>query len=146
MKKTALIITLTLFSIAVKAQEVKWDYSAKKTGNGIYELHFTASVPNPWHIYSHYLQVGGPVATTFKFDIPAVQLTDSIKEAGKLVEKFDPAFGIAIRYYENRVDFIQSVRTGVGATAISGTVTYMICTEDHCMPPVDMPFHIVLNP
>lgn len=149
MKKTLFLLTLLFTGFLGFAQienPVKWTYSAKKVGDKQYELHMTATIDPKWHIYAQ--QAGeGPEPTSFRFDKnPLVTLSGSVKEEGKLEKTYDPNFKSTLRYYSNQVDFVQKVKVrSSAATVVKGAVTYMVCNDNRCLPPKEIPFSIKID-
>ncbi len=149
MKKifTLLLITVVCANLTAQ-QKIAWGFTAKKLSGNSYELHFTATPPAGWHIYSQNTPDGGPIATAFKFTSNALVTTTAAKpkEAGKLVTYFDKNFKVDVKYFEGKADFIKTVTVkGKIKTNISGTVESMICNDRTCMPPVTEKFNIALN-
>ena len=134
-------------SFCLRAQEVTWIDSARKINKDTYELHWTAKISNPWHIYSHNMPDGGPVPTNIQIDHnPAIIKLDTLREVGKLITKYEPAFGFEVKYYENAVDFVQVIRLKPSTeNSITGSIMFMVCKADRCMPPAKVFFHIPLN-
>jgi thiol:disulfide interchange protein DsbD len=101
-----------LFAFDASAQikdPVKWTATSRKNGKG-YEVVMTATLPKPWHIYSQTTGEGGPIATSFKFTKnPLITLNGSVKEVGKLKEEYDKLFDTKVKYYGDKVDFVQAV-------------------------------------
>lgn len=128
-------------------QPVNWQCSAKKIGEKIYEIHLTPTVQAPWHIYSQHSPAGGPEPTSFVFNKnPLAVLEGKTKETGKIVSKYEEVFDITVKYFEGKIDFVQVVRLKAGMkTAVSGTVTFMACNDEQCLPPVTLPFSIKLE-
>jgi len=125
---------------------VKWLYSAQKIADKTYEIHITALIDDPWHIYSQ--DCGdGPVPTSFKFmPNPLLSLEGNVKEVGKMEQLFDPNFKSQLKYYEKQVDFVQKVKVKSAATTvIKGTTTFMVCDNKQCLPPKDIPFSIKIG-
>jgi thiol:disulfide interchange protein DsbD len=58
-------------------------------------------------------------------------------------KSYDKNFNSVLKYYAKKVDFVQKikVRTDI-ATAVKGTVTFMVCNDRKCLPPRDVPFTI----
>lgn len=134
--------------MVVKAQDIaKWTYSAKKLAGGSYELHMTASIDQPWRIYSQHTPAGGPVATKVIFDKnPLVFPVGKTREAGKMERKFEDAFGVNVFFYHNQMDLIQVVKLKVAVkTSVTGSVTFMCCTDKQCLPPETIKFKIDLE-
>jgi thiol:disulfide interchange protein DsbD len=150
MKKIALTLSFICFvfamSFAQVVNPVQWSFSAKKIANKTYELHMTATVSGDWHIYAQ--DAGeGPEPTSFSFlKNPLLTLNGKVKEIGRLEKQFDPNFNSELKFYSHKVDFVQTIklRTAV-ATIAKGTVTFMVCNNQKCLPPKDIPFSIKID-
>lgn len=147
--KRLILFFVVLFAasegFAQLANPVKWTYSARKISDKEYELHMTAMLDDKWHLYAQ--DAGeGPEPTTFKFNAnPLVKLDGKVKEIGKLEKAYDPNFNSTLKFYSNRVDFVQKVKLKSSAsTLVKGTVSYMVCDDKRCLPPKEVPFSIKL--
>ena len=150
MRKTSFIFALLFASIAGFAQvkdPVKWTFTSNKLANGSYEVHMTATVEKGWHIYSQKTPADGPVPTAFTFARnPLLAVADEVKETGKLQTYFEKRFGVDVKQYSDKVDFVQVVTIKGGAkTSISGSVEYMSCNDKECLPPSTKTFSIALK-
>ncbi len=146
MKKIILAIILLAFTINSHAQKlapVKWAYQAVKTGDKQYNIIITANVDAPWHIYSQFVKKG-PVPTTIQFaKNPLVLLKGTTKEVGRLEKKFDKNFDAVIGSFGGKVQFIQAVTLKVATkTKLTGTIEYMVCNEERCLPPTKQSFEV----
>ena len=151
MKKVILSFLLFFFFAAAFAQmenPVKWTYTAKKIKDDVYELHMTAVLEPKWHIYSQDIGGDGPVPTSFAYDKnPLVKPDGKVAEIGKLQKEYDKNFGITLKYYGNKVDFVQKLKLKAAvATIAKGKITYMVCNDKKCLPPKDVPFSIKIDP
>lgn len=125
---------------------VQWSYSAKKISDKTYELHFTASISNRWHLYSQ--EAGeGPVPTKFTFaGNPLVTIDGKIREIGNLEKSYDKNFNSVLKYYANSVEFIQKIKVRQRiTTAVKGSINFMVCNDRECLPPRDFPFTIKIG-
>jgi thiol:disulfide interchange protein DsbD len=117
----------------------------------------TARVRNPWHIYSQYVEPGGPIPTSINFGAnPLVKLVGVVLEKGRPVTMHEQVFNVDVTYYTDSVDFVQIVKLkvpvpGAGGkeqelkTSLSGTINFMICSEEQCMPPTTVNFNLQLE-
>ena len=147
MKKIVLGFVLLMFTIGVNAQQkVTWTYTAKKLAGDKYELHITAQPPAGWHIYSQTTPDGGPVPTSFTFNKnPLVTISGTVKEKGKLVTYYDKNFKVNVKYFDGKVEFIQTISVkGKIKTNVTGEVESMICNDKQCLPPTSEKFAIAL--
>lgn len=149
MKVTLLSLLVTMISAVSLAQsnkEVKWAFSSKKIADKTYEVVLTATVNGNWHIYSQNVGVDGPIPTAFTFTKnPLLAFEGAVKENGKLIKKNEEVWGGEVRYYENKVEFIQKVKIKGGKTNVAGKVEYMVCNEEKCLPPAETAFSIAIG-
>jgi thiol:disulfide interchange protein DsbD len=57
------------------------------------------------------------------------------------IKEYDPNFEGELNFFKDEVTFVQKVEVEQ-PTELSGTVTYMICNDVMCLPPVDEFFKI----
>jgi Disulphide bond corrector protein DsbC len=146
MKPFVALMFLILFAICSHAQindPVTWTYSAKKIADKTYDLHITATVGLNWHIYP---QDAGNTAggTTFTFITnPLIRFDGNVTETGKLEEFYDKNLKSVIKYYSNKVDFVQKVKVkSATATVVKGNINFVACNDKKCLPPKEVPFVI----
>jgi thiol:disulfide interchange protein DsbD len=124
---------------------VDWKYSANKIADKTYKLHITATIDDGWHIYSQNTPKDGPsLPTSFKFNKnPLVMLTGKVKEIGTLVTKHEEVLDVNLKYYRNKVDFVQVVKLKNNVkTNVTGSIEFMACTDEGCLLPESLPFSI----
>jgi hypothetical protein len=151
MSNSRALLLLVFFSIGfikVKAQDpYKWTFTAKKISDQQYELHCLVYVTDPWHTYSQFTPAGGPVPTRFSFKKnPLVTLVGHVSENGKMLVKHEKVFGVDVKYFEGQVDFIQKIKCkNKIKTNLSGSVEFMVCNDQECLPPATSNFNVPLN-
>ncbi len=131
------------FLSATQAQilnPVSFNYSVVKKGTDLYELHIKASIQPKWHLYSVNNPDGGAQPTVIKINDGKV--VGKINEVGKMKTVFESVFNVNQKYFENSVDFVQTVKLNSGAKKITGTVEYMVCNDRQCLPPKEVEFKI----
>jgi hypothetical protein len=145
MRRIIFTLTALFFLSASFAQilnPVRFNYSAVKKGNNLYEVRIKTLLEPKWHIYSIKNPPGGAEPTTIK--VKEGNSVGTTKEKGKLKSIYDEAFQLTQNYYENTVDFVQLVKTNSGSKKITGTIVYMVCNDKQCLPPKDVEFNIKL--
>lgn len=149
MKRFYLLVfsVLLLGTVLAQAPPYNWTYSAKKISDTEYEMHFKMVVNTPWHTYSQFTPDGGPVPTKFNFSkSPIYTLVGEVKENGNLVKKHEAVFGVDVKYFNGKVDFVQVVKLKSKAkTNFTGSVEFMVCNDEQCLPPSTQQFSIALN-
>ena len=149
--KRLMILSVLVFAIhwcdAQIQKPVKWSFSIKKNSPTLYEVHLTAYINDGWHIYSQTTPDGGPVATNVAFgNNPLLTMKGKAKESGKLETMNEQLFGVDVKQYEHKVDFVQVVQLKVSVkTNVSGTVEFMACNNTQCLPPTKQTFSVILQ-
>lgn len=111
MKYLILFILIFCAGYADAQNVVEWKFSAKKIDAKTYEVHLSATVDEPWHIYSQNTPKGGPLPTAISFTKnPIVQLVGKPKELGETEMYHDKVFDVDVYAYGDKVDFVQTVK------------------------------------
>lgn len=147
------MMAFVLLGLVVQAQilkPIKWFFTAApvKGKIDIYEVKITAEIDKGWHIYSQSTPEGGPAPTVIKFKPnPLVLLGGKVKELGKLHKEASQEFGVEVWSYDGTVSFVQIVKLKKPGlkTSLSGTVEFMVCDENQCLPPEELEFNIPLK-
>lgn len=140
-------VSLTSLAFAQIKDPVKWKFSVKKIDAATFEVHMTATLEPGWHIYSQSTPDGGPIPTSIEFtNNPLLTLQGTAKEVGKLEQKHEPLFGVDVKQFSGKVDFVQTVKIkGKAKTTLNGFVEFMSCNDEECLPPAKEKFSIALN-
>ena len=124
---------------------VKWQFGAKKISNDEAVVFMKATMDNGWHIYSQHVEEGGPIKTSFTFT-PSGDFTLIGKTAEpKPKVKHEEVFKMDVGYFDKEVVFQQKVKLKKGQTTVKGTVEYMACDAEHCLPPDEVPFAVAVK-
>lgn len=148
MKSVFISLFVFFSSPAVWSQgPVSWQFNIKKAGDTIYELRILATVNKPWHIYSQRTPAGGPRPTNITFSKnPLLLLQGKIKEEGNLEIYREEVFGVDVFAYTGKVAFVQLIKLKSDAkTNVKGSIEYMACTNQQCLPPATINFSVVLE-
>jgi len=150
MKRIILLLSLFFITVAGIAQlkdPVQWNFIAAKKSDKVYDVTFTAAITKPWHIYSQTTPAGGPVPTKIVFKTnPLITVSGKAKENGSLKNVHDQYFGVDVKYFDNKVEFVQTVNLKSNVkTNIAGTIEYMVCNDEECLPPKKVPFDLKLQ-
>lgn len=126
-------------------EPVTWKFAHKDLGNGEYELQFSASIEEHWHVYSMHLpEETMTVSTTFEYDsLKGVELVGDVVEP-EPITKFDPVNQEELSWFENEVTFIQKIRLTEPDGYVKGAVNFMACDDEKCLAPewVDFEFSV----
>jgi thiol:disulfide interchange protein DsbD len=147
----ALIFLISIWiAVPLHAQienPIHWTFTAKKISGTTYEIHLTGAIDAEWHTYSQTTPDGGPVPTVINFSAnPLVELNGQPAEAGKLEQHFEKLFGVTVKQFSNKIDFVQKITLKKPVkTNVGGTIYFMVCNDHECLPPVTIPFSVSLS-
>ena len=115
--KKIIFTLLTAFIIHTSFAQIlnpaKFNYSTVKKSNNQFEIHIKASVEPKWHIYSIYNPDGGAQATALTFS--NAKVVGKAKEMGKMKTVFEKEFKVNQKFFEENVDFVQTVKVDPGS-------------------------------
>jgi hypothetical protein len=141
-----LIVFTGMISSGTAQSPARFNYDVKKIDGLHYRLTITVNINSPWHIYAQ--DAPPPVLpTTISFaKNPMVEFKSKPVEKGNLVTKHDEVFDADLKYYDNKVEYIQEVtlKTAV-KTTLNGSIEYMLCTDEQCIKPNPEQFKLTLE-
>jgi thiol:disulfide interchange protein len=140
-----LVALLALFSIFTVFTQEKVTWSAVFDDKQ-QEIVITANIEKGWHMYSQNIDpMAGPVPTEFMFSKnTGFELMGRVIEP-KPLESYDENFEATLQYFEHQVVFKQKINAK-SKTSTQCTITFMVCNEVMCLPPVDVIIPIDINP
>lgn len=119
---------------------VKWKFAVNRLSDSEAELVFTANIEKGWHLYSQHIDGDGPVPTTFTFqELGGATLNGEVSE-GEGHTEMDENFGMELKYFDGKADFVQKVKISTAASTIKGELEFMVCNDERCLPPDYVPF------
>lgn len=131
-----------------ESNPVHWSTAVQKTGEGVYDIRFTARIDSPWHMYDMGPYDGGPNATVFTFSPnDNYTLIGKTRQESKPSKKFDPLFDTEIGTFAGRAVFVQQVKlvSPAGGARIAVNIEWMACDETSCLPPADQDFTVTIG-
>jgi hypothetical protein len=127
---------------------VRFNYEVKKLSGNIYEVKITASIDEPWHIYSQFTPKEGPSLPTHISFVknPLIEIVGQPEEKGKMITKHEEVLDVNLKYFTDKVEFVQKVKLKAGVkTNLNGAIEYMACTNERCLMPTTEKFTVGLN-
>lgn len=147
--KKLIFLTLALLLSAVSYAQiltpVKWSYAAKKTGKDEATIYFKATLDKGWHIYSLHMAEGGPVKTTISLSPSKLYRPEGLPLEPRPVTVFEKVFNMKVSYFANSVIFQQKVKLSKPTALVKGSIEYMACNDQQCLPPADVAFSIPIK-
>lgn len=137
-----IMCSVTLAQAQVR-QPIKWQFTAAPVNESEVQLIFTANLDEGWHIYSQFMEEGGPLPTTFTFQPSEVYSLDGkVNEESTPVKSYDQTFMMDITWYGKTAVFSQNVKLHAPSAVVKGKIEFMVCTHEMCLPPDDIEFNI----
>ena len=96
-----------------------------------------------WAIYSQHTEEGGPIPTIFDFhEKEGYKLIGEVKEISEPIKSFSEMFEIDVIKYKHEAIFEQKVQNVRKGAIIIGSVTFMTCNDEKCLPPKEIRFEV----
>lgn len=146
-----MLLVLAGFSVLSATSQIEkpvnWKFSAKKLNDCEYELQFTGTIDEHWHVYS-LKKTGedGPNPTAFMFDKSKNYELIGKPVEGTPIKTYDKVFEMDVIYFEKSVVFKQKIKLLTDKeVTINGNFEYQACTEEKCIFETDNPFEFKLT-
>jgi len=103
-------------------------------------LVFPMVISEGWHVYSTGIPDGGPTSAELVIDsVSGVGTKGPLRFEGVEKEVYEELFGMSLRYFEDKVTFIQDLVLDK-EYYISGFLRYGVCDDEQCLPPQRLEF------
>ena len=119
---------------------VSWTVDLNTLGHGEHEIVYTATMQDPWTVYSQYTSDEGPVPTTITYETAGVEKIGEGTETGHKKEGYDKMFETEVIKFLSDEPFVIKHKIKSSADKIKGYLTYMTCDDTRCLPPTDVEF------
>lgn len=144
---TSLALIMAFFvSSAQVTDHASWRYAVEKISDKKIQVSFRVNLDPGWHIYSTDMAEGGPQKTVIQLEQnKAYTASSATRDSGRLIEKYDSSFNLALRYYPVAASFIKVIDIAdTSGIVLKGSILYMLCTEEVCLPPSETLFSILV--
>lgn len=133
-------LILTCVAQAQMVEPVHFSSELKMLGENEAEILFNARIDAGWHVYSTELG-DGPISATFNVvKLDGVETVGKLKARGGEIKHFDKMFGMELRYFEQKVTFVQRIRFTKQKYVIDCYLEYGACNDEMCLPPSEVIF------
>jgi len=103
--------------------------------SGVFRVDATGDIKPGWHVYSQFIEEGGPVATKVSFNPSAdFTLVGSTREHGNALTFRDSIYEMDITWYSTVVTFSQELRLNKTPANVAGSIHYLLCDNHVCIP------------
>lgn len=147
MKKFIFLWIHLLLSLGLQAQiqePVKVKSEWKQVSSDEVEILFTATIDEGWHLYSTELDEDGPISASFHAEtLQGATLVGKLQPQGNEISAFDNIFGMQVRYFEGKGQFVQKLKLTDSAYHVEGYLEFGACNDENCLPPTAVPFKYI---
>ena len=140
MRLLSTALLLLIYSNLYCQNHVKWTFEYDNISQAIVAY---GRIDSTWHTYSiHNKNNSGPIPTTLTIEKrKGYKITGKAAEVSIPKKVFDANFDSDLFIID--LIYIAQVPIKIKKDAIvSGKVTYMVCDDSKCYPPIDVPFTI----
>ena len=130
-------------SLLIAQNHVTWSFTYDNVNSNIL---INGTIDEGWHLYSQKTPANsGPIPVTVN-----INKKKGLKLIGKCEEKiepheiFDVNFESKVYLFENSYLSCQKIRLK-NLYKLNGSVNYMVCDKSRCLPPIEVPFTIIIN-
>ena len=142
-RKMGMLFSLLCVAVTMNAQmhePIKCETSWEIVSDGVAELRISATIEDGWHLYSTELEDGPTAATLVVETIEGASLDGKLGFEGKEIAKYDDMFGMDVRYFEEKVTFVQRFAIESDSYTVQGYFQYGACDDQSCLPPTNVEF------
>lgn len=136
-------IQVSAISQSREFQPIKWTFTTLPLDKGEAKLIFTCNLEDGWHVFSQFMEEGGPLPTSFRFVADrSYSLEGKVVEESKPTKEYDSVFLMPIVWYKGTAIFSQRVKLHNPVATVKGSVAFMSCNGAMCLPPEEIDFSV----
>ena len=144
LKLAAIAVMSAMAGMVASAQDnepVRFNVTKEHVSANIVQVKFEAVIADGWHVYSTGLEEGGPVSASITMESSKNARPEGpLKAEGKEISAYDNMFGMDVRYFEDKVVFIQNFKVKGSRFSAKGCLEYGACNDTMCLPPSSVEF------
>lgn len=131
-----MLISFGVVDACAKQNPIRWRCVARMTSATEGVVTVKALIAEGWHLYGLSMPEGGPKATSISLDASRdVKFMGDVTPDSKPDMRYDALFDMDVNYWEQKAEFSCKFKVTGPNPRISGTVTYMGCNDETCLPP-----------
>lgn len=149
--KFGVLLVLLFFAVIATSSgqsqsPVSWYFRVEPVTDNEVMLVATATLAPGWHIYSQFMEAGGPQPTQFLFEnSTAYTLVGKPEEKSEIHRFYDSTFMMEVIWLSKVAVFTQKIKLHQPNATITGKVCFMACTRDRCLLPEECAFTIAAS-
>ena len=130
-------------SLLIAQNHVAWSFTYDNVNSIIL---INGTIDEGWHLYSQKTpDNSGPIPVSISiYKQKGIKLISKCEEKLVPYEIFDVNFDSRVYLFEHSYLAYQKIKLK-NTNQIKGSVQYMVCNETQCLPPIEVPFAIIIN-
>jgi len=140
---SCLFTFIASLAISQNVKPVTWNFKVTQNEDASYTLTATSKMKEDWVIYSQHTGEGGPIPLKFTYE-DGIELIGDTKEESEAIKKMSELFEIEVIKFQKEAVFTQIFNPKKGQSSVKGSLSFMCCDGQRCLPPTDVPFDIAL--
>ncbi len=140
------LLCVAMMTFAQMHEPIQCEASWKMVGDNVAELRIAATIEAGWHLYSTELEDGPTAAVLVAETLDGARLDGKLTFEGKEISKYDDMFGMDVRYFEDKVTFVQRFIIEKENSKVQGYFQYGACNDENCLPPTNVEFNYTASP
>ena len=144
MKRLMITLWVALFALVAQGQmvdPVHFTSQMKMLKDGEAEIVFSATIDNGWHVYSTDMGNDGPISASFNVvKMEGAEKVGKLKPRGNVIKQYDKMFGMELRFFEKKAEFVQRIRFTKPKYTIDCYLEFGACNDEMCLPPTEVAF------
>ncbi len=140
-------LTIIMFAVTAAAQTsdespLRWQVTVKMLTANEGVATFKAILQKGWHLYGLEMPANGPKATTIDVDASrGIEWVTPLEAARKPLTVHDAMFDVDLQWWDADIALRRRFRVTDKANAtVAGTISYMGCNDQTCLPPATQKF------
>jgi thiol:disulfide interchange protein DsbD len=130
-------------SLLIAQNHVAWSFTYDNVNSIIL---INGTIDEGWHLYSQKTPANsGPIPVSISIDKKkGLKLIGKCEEKLVPLEIFDLNFDSKVYLFEKSFFAHQQIKLK-NTNQIIGNVQYMVCNDTQCLPPIEVPFEIIIK-
>ncbi|MBO4995035.1 MAG: hypothetical protein J6C78_03610 [Muribaculaceae bacterium] len=130
-------MSVGMFAQQTESKPITWSVNVKMTSEKEGVVIMKAHMLPGWHLYGFDLPEGGPKSTTIDLSASkGVKFIDAVTPDRKPIKLHDAMFDVDLTMWEGTIAFRRKFKVlDMSKAVIAGTINYMGCNDQTCLPP-----------
>jgi len=131
------------FNVFSQDDPVSWTFESETIDDITTVISLKAKIDKGWFIYSQHTDAGGPIPTSIELTASTNgDLIGEFEEKGEMILQYNELFEVDVMKFKDQVDFVKHMDKIETDLLVTGSIIYMACDSEKCLPPKTIEFEI----